>query len=102
MLLALAKLSKAAALLSEAVTISVDIGLHRSADTYDLFDPIEDEIRKRTFWSVYIWDKQLGVHFGRPPMIRLRDCDVGEPAIVDDEFITRESIGTQPAGTRVE
>lgn len=95
----LGKLSKAAALLSEAVTISVDIGLHRSADTYDLFDPIEDEIRKRTFWSVYIWDKQLGVHFGRPPMIRLRDCDVAEPAIVDDEFITRESIGTQPAGT---
>lgn len=95
----LGKLSKAAALLSEAVSISVDIGLHRSADTYDLFDPIEDEIRKRTFWSAYIWDKQLGVHFGRPPMIRLRDCDVGEPAVVDDEFITRDSIGTQPAGT---
>lgn len=95
----LGKLSKAAALLSEAISISIDAGLHRSADTYDLFDPIEDEIRKRTFWCVYMWDKQLSAHFGRPPMIRLRDCDIGEPAIIDDEYITREGIVTQPAGT---
>ncbi|KAH7909463.1 fungal-specific transcription factor domain-containing protein [Hygrophoropsis aurantiaca] len=95
----LGKLSKAAALLSEAITVSVDAGLHRSADTYDLFDPIEDEVRKRTFWCVYLWDKQLSAHFGRPPMIRLRDCDIGEPTIVDDEFITHDGMVTQPAGT---
>ncbi|KAJ7489047.1 fungal-specific transcription factor domain-containing protein [Mycena latifolia] len=97
----LGKLSKAAALLSEAVTISIDAGLHRSADTYDLFDPVEDEVRKRTFWCVYIWDKQLSAHFGRPPMLRLRDCDVAEPAPVDDEYITREGVGAPalPPGT---
>ncbi|ESK92515.1 nuclear protein [Moniliophthora roreri MCA 2997] len=95
----LGRLSKAAALLSEAVTISIDAGLHRSADTYDLFDPIEDEVRKRTFWCVYIWDKQLSAHFGRPPVIRLKDCDVSEPASVDDEFITKDAIGTPPPGT---
>jgi hypothetical protein len=55
----LCKLSKAAALLSEAVTVCIDAGLHRTADNYDLFDPIEDEVRKRTFWCVYMWDKQL-------------------------------------------
>ncbi len=92
----LGKLSKAFALLSEAITLSIDSGLHRSADAYDVFDPIEDEIRKRTFWCVYMWDKQACSHFGRPPMIRLRDCDVGEPAVVDDEFITRDGIGIQP------
>jgi hypothetical protein len=32
-------------------------------------------------------------------MIRWRDCDVGEPASVDDEFITHESLGVQPHGT---
>jgi hypothetical protein len=95
----LGKLSKAAALLSEAITVSIDAGLHRSADTYDLFDPIEDEVRKRTFWCVYLWDKQLSAHFGRPPMIRLRDCDIGEPAVVDDEFVTREGMLSQPTGT---
>ncbi|KAL0581268.1 hypothetical protein V5O48_000751 [Marasmius crinis-equi] len=95
----LGRLSKAAALLSEAVTVSIDAGLHRSADTYDLFDPIEDEVRKRTFWCVYSWDKQLSAHFGRPPIIRLRDCDLSEPAPVDDEYISKDGIGTPPPGT---
>lgn len=95
----LGKLSKAAALLSEAITVSIDAGLHRSAHSYDLFNPIEEEIRKRTFWCVYVWDKQLSAHFGRPPMIRLRDCDIGEPTIIDDEFITHDGILSQPAGT---
>lgn len=31
-------------------------------------------------------------------MIRLRDCDVPEPALVDDEFFSKEGIGPQPAG----
>ncbi|TFY62298.1 hypothetical protein EVJ58_g3957 [Rhodofomes roseus] len=39
----LGKLSKAFGLLAEAVTLSIDIGLHRSVDDYDVFDPIEDE-----------------------------------------------------------
>ncbi|OCH91762.1 hypothetical protein OBBRIDRAFT_791989 [Obba rivulosa] len=95
----LGKLSKAFALLAEAVTLSIDAGLHRSVDDYDAFDPIEDEVRKRTFWCVYLWDKQAAAHFGRPPLIRLRDCDVGEPAVVDDEFITRDGIGSQPSET---
>jgi hypothetical protein len=95
----LGKLSKAAALISEAITVSIDAGLHRSSDTYDIFDPIEDEVRKRTFWCVYIWDKQLSAHFGRPPLLRLRDCDVPEPASVDDEFIKHDTLGTQPPGT---
>lgn len=95
----LGRLSKAFALISEAITLSFDCGLHRSADDYDLFDPVEDEVRKRTFWCVYLWDKQASAHFGRPPMLRLRDCDVSEPAIVDDEFITRDGVGLQPQET---
>ncbi|RPD56509.1 hypothetical protein L226DRAFT_531350 [Lentinus tigrinus ALCF2SS1-7] len=95
----LGRLSKAFALISEAITLSFDSGLHRSADDYDLFDPVEDEVRKRTFWCVYMWDKQASAHFGRPPMLRLRDCDVSEPAIVDDEFITRDGVGLQPQET---
>lgn len=95
----LGKLSKAFALLSEAVTLSFDAGLHRSVEAYDCFDPIEDEVRKRTFWCVYMWDKQAGAAFGRPPLLRLRDCDVPEPAVVDDEFISAEGVGQQPPGT---
>jgi hypothetical protein len=95
----LGRLSKAAALLSSAITTSIDTGLHRSSDGFEIFDPIEDEVRKRTFWCVYIWDKQLSAHFGRPPMIRWRDCDVGEPSPVDDEYITRDGIREVPPNT---
>lgn len=93
------RLSRAFALLAESVTLAIDLGLHRDSEAFDCFDPIEDEVRKRTFFCVYLWDKQASVHFGRPPMIRMRDCDVGEPVAVDDEFITHEGIGEQPAGT---
>lgn len=91
-------LSRALSLLSEAVTLSIDAGLHRSVDAYDEFDPVEAETRKRTFWCVYLWDKQSSAHFGRPPMVRLRDCDVGEPAVLDDEYIARDGVRAQPEG----
>lgn len=93
------KLTKASALLAKACTMCVDAGLHRSAENYDLFDPIQVEVRKRTFWCVYIWDKQMSAHFGRPSILRLRDCDIGEPAAVDDEYITRQAIGVPSPGT---
>lgn len=93
------RLSRAFALLAESVTLAIDLGLHRDSEAFECFDPIEDEVRRRTFFCVYLWDKQASVHFGRPPMIRMRDCDVGEPIAVDDEFITHEGIGEQPAGT---
>ncbi|KAG8756600.1 hypothetical protein FRC14_002919 [Serendipita sp. 396] len=86
----LGRLSKGFALLSESVTLSFDAGLHRSVEAYDCFDPIENEIRKRTFWAVYMWDKQVGAAFGRPPLIRLRDCDVAECSIVDDEAVAAQ------------
>lgn len=47
---------------------------------------------------MYAWDKQAAIYFGRPPMIRLRDCDVPEPELVDDDYITRDALGTQPPG----
>ena len=94
----LGHLSKGFALLAEAITLSFDAGLHRSVEAYDCFDPIENEVRRRTFWSIYIWDKQVGAAFGRPPMVRLRDCDVPEPSPVDDEFITKSGIVQPPSG----
>ncbi|WWD16743.1 hypothetical protein CI109_101174 [Kwoniella shandongensis] len=88
----LGNLSKAFALQAESITLCLDGGLHRSVDGYDHFDAIEKETRKRTFWSIYSWDKQSAALFGRPPIIHLRDCDVTEPLIVDDENLTPEGI----------
>ncbi|WWC60002.1 uncharacterized protein I303_102565 [Kwoniella dejecticola CBS 10117] len=88
----LGNLSKAFALQAESITLCLDGGLHRSVDGYDHFDAVEKETRKRTFWSIYSWDKQSAALFGRPPIIHLRDCDVTEPLIVDDENLTAEGI----------
>lgn len=86
----LGNLSKAFALQAESVTLCLDGGLHRSVDVYDHFNAVERETRKRTFWSIYSWDKQSAALFGRPPIIHLRDCDVTEPLIVDDENLTED------------
>jgi hypothetical protein len=43
------KLSRTFALLSESVTLSLDAGLHRSKDAYDISDAIEEEVRKHRF-----------------------------------------------------
>ncbi|WVO17977.1 hypothetical protein L204_105675 [Cryptococcus depauperatus] len=88
----LGNLSKAFSLQAESVTLCLDGGLHRSVDGYDHFDAVEKEIRKRTFWSIYSWDKQSAALFGRPPIIHLRDCDVTEPSTVDDENLNPEGI----------
>ncbi|OXG10050.1 nuclear protein [Cryptococcus neoformans Tu401-1] len=88
----LGNLSKAFSLQAESITLCLDGGLHRSVDAYDHFDAIEKETRKRTFWSIYAWDKQSAALFGRPPIIHLRDCDVTEPLIVDDENLSPEGI----------
>ncbi|KAK8861354.1 hypothetical protein IAR55_002173 [Kwoniella newhampshirensis] len=92
----LGNLSKAFALQAESITLCLDGGLHRSVDGYDHFDAVEKETRKRTFWSIYSWDKQSAALFGRPPIIHLRDCDVTEPLIVDDENLTPEGIKDDP------
>jgi hypothetical protein len=91
--------SRALALLAEAVTLAMDAGLHRRADAYDWFDAVEDQVQCRTLWCIHIWDKQAAAQFGRPPLLRLGDCDVGTPAPVDDEHITPAGVGAQPPGT---
>ena len=88
----LGNLSKAFALQAESITLCLDGGLHRSVDGYDHFDAIEKETRKRTFWSIYSWDKQSAALFGRPPIINLRVTDTPEPLIVDDENLTATGI----------
>ncbi|BEJ16489.1 hypothetical protein CspHIS471_0510940 [Cutaneotrichosporon sp. HIS471] len=92
----LGNLSKAFALQAESVTLCLDGGLHRSVDAYDHFNAVERETRKRTFWSIYAWDKQSAALFGRPPIIHLRDCDVDEPLIIDDDNLTVDGAKEQP------
>lgn len=84
-------------MLAKSITLSIDSGLHRSLEHYDLPLGVWMEIRKRTFWSIFCWDKQAAAAFGRPPMIRLRDCDLDEPLDVDDESLS-DALSTGSVG----
>ena len=70
--------------LGNAVKVAQDIGLHSDMGTWPL---IEKEMRKRTWWSIYILDRSLSLELGRPMLIDDVDCDVPLPMGVDDHFI---------------
>lgn len=65
-------------LLADAIARCYDGGLHRST-TVKLGGSVEQEIRRRTVWAVYVYDKQMATIAGRPPLCRLIDSDVGTP-----------------------
>lgn len=54
-------------------------------------------MRKRLFYAIYCMSAKASATFGRPTFIRLADVDVPEPFAVDDEFITIDGVGVQPA-----
>lgn len=70
--------------LASAVRISQDIGLHCETGSWSL---MEGEMRRRVWWGVYIWDRQMSLEVGRPSMIEDADCDVQLPAAIDDHHI---------------
>jgi len=76
-----------------AVKTAQETGLH---DDHALFSPMQAELRKRTWWSLYNWDRILCLDFGYPPAIADPDVNVGEPTPVDDDFIGPD--GTQSQG----
>lgn len=82
--------------LSQAVSIALDLGLHRSKDEYN-FTAIEMEEQKRTLWALYCQCVQASCTYGRPQMLRLIDIELDEPAAVDDAYISvDQGIGSQP------
>lgn len=74
-----------------AMRTVTDIGLHRKASTR-LLSPLEAQLQRRLFWSIYALESILAGTLGRP--ISLSDCDIDQPlplAIDDDERLSRAS-----------
>jgi hypothetical protein len=59
-----------------AMRTVTDIGLHREASTRSL-PPLETQLRRRLFWSVYALESILAGALGRP--MSLSDCDIDQP-----------------------
>ncbi|KAI9783081.1 MAG: hypothetical protein M1839_004250 [Geoglossum umbratile] len=80
--------------LGSSINISQDIGLHCETGPWPV---VEGEMRRRVWWSIYVWDRLLAIELGRPLRIGDDDCDVGLPCPVDDHFIF--DTGTVPSGS---
>ncbi|PAV16889.1 quinate utilization pathway activator [Pyrrhoderma noxium] len=81
----------------EAAHIAVTLHMHEET-SYEGLDPIECEIRRRTFWLLFGADKSMSILLGRPICLRDEDCTLHFPKEVDDEYITPNGILPQPHG----
>ncbi|CZT23924.1 related to ZFR1 regulator of fumonisin biosynthesis [Ramularia collo-cygni] len=81
--------------LGTSVRVAQDVGLHMDQSSYP---PMEMEMRRRVWWSVYSWDRIFSLEIGRPLLIDDNDCDVPEPVPVDDECIRSNGIVMPPPG----
>ncbi|KAH6885765.1 fungal-specific transcription factor domain-containing protein [Thelonectria olida] len=70
--------------LGRAVRVGQDLGLYSESGPWPV---IEGEMRRRTWWTIYILDRTLATELGRPVLIDDEDCDVSLPAGVDDQYI---------------
>lgn len=81
----------------EAAHIAVTLHMHEET-SYEGLDPIECEVRRRTFWLLFGADKSMSILLGRPICLRDEDCTLHFPKEVDDEYITLNGIQPQPHG----
>lgn len=79
--------SAACSWLGRAVRVAQDLGLH-TEPTVAPTSYIEAEMRRRTWWAIYILDRSLSLETGRPMLIDDADCDTALPAALDDHHMS--------------
>ncbi|KAK9384466.1 fungal-specific transcription factor domain-containing protein [Lipomyces mesembrius] len=71
------------------VRLCVEAGFHRKLNVKSA---LEDQRRKKIFWSLYVLERSVSVTLGRPFCIADRDIDVDLPANVDEEVRTETEL----------
>lgn len=73
--------------LGNTVRIGQDLGLYSESGAWSAID---GEMRRRTWWAIYILDRTLATEMGHPFLIDDADCDVSLPAAVDDQYLSND------------
>jgi hypothetical protein len=79
------------------MSLAIELGLHRSAKRWApdaVPNPLDIEMRKRTFWALLAIHVTLSGKLGRPMPFRPEDFDVEMPEDVDDELLTENGLDT--------
>ncbi|KAK2052980.1 fungal-specific transcription factor domain-containing protein [Colletotrichum caudatum] len=82
-----------------AVTLCIEMGLHRKQTTASSHSARDLEIRRRAFWSCYCLDRMTSVVLGRTFAIADRDINAELPSDSTD-FWDLTALGTPPAGQK--
>lgn len=87
----------------EAISILMSLKSYKWPSGFHGLNAIEVELRKRTFWLGYFLTTMVNVadednDFYTTNLFGVRDIKNLIPAQVDDEYISEDSVGTQPEG----
>jgi hypothetical protein len=76
-------------LLGCASRMAITLGMHREGAT-GAFDPVEKQVRRRVWWTLYIFEQNLSMMLGRPSAIDDFEVNVGLPneALLDGSDCT--------------
>lgn len=89
-------------LTSTTLDLAVELGLYRSVKsrppTDRTLNPLEVEMRKRTFWCILAIHVTLSGKLGRPVQIRMDDLDIEIPEPVDDDLLSEAGLDTSRPG----
>ncbi|KAL1597739.1 hypothetical protein SLS60_008225 [Paraconiothyrium brasiliense] len=72
---------------STTFQLAIELGYHRSSKAWannGHMDPLEVEVRKRTFWTLHALQTNMSGKLGRPMPINLDDVDVEFPEPMND------------------
>jgi hypothetical protein len=70
------------------VRLAQAMGLHRRTVYRSV---LENELGKRTFWSIYVLDRYLSVILGRPCALHDDDIDQELPSVLDDSELSPDA-----------
>ncbi|KAM3069531.1 hypothetical protein ACMFMG_005636 [Clarireedia jacksonii] len=78
--------SAASSWLGGAVRIAHDLGLHLES-TVAGAHAVDEEMRRRVWWGIYIFDRQLALELKQPLLINDEDCDIQLPSPGEDFYL---------------
>ncbi|KAK8203465.1 fungal-specific transcription factor domain-containing protein [Phyllosticta paracitricarpa] len=83
--------------LGSAVRICQDLGLHKEGgEEGELFSPLEIEIRRRIWWTIYTWDRCSAIEAAKPLLVHDDDCEVAYPSPIEDHYLQRHGVLQSP------
>lgn len=89
-------------LIQTTMTLAIELGMHLSASRWGgahAINPLDIEMRKRTFWCLLTIHVTLAGKLGRPIGLRMEEFDVEIPESLDDDLLTEDGLDASRAGT---